>query len=163
MARNLREMLAEAERRWAERRFAEHMSRCEAAWRTGVTAAFVDAVTWCRVFQKPPPAWVDEAAHQVVTQRQTKAEAKRRYELAIHFVRWDAVTELRKRRRELSESRNDIEPDMSWERCYEVAAQHLASTGAAGSAATIAASYKMVQADIKKGRGPQYYIPMLRG
>ena len=93
-----------------------------------VTAAFVDAVTWCRVFQKPPPAWVDEAAHQVVTQRQTKAEAKRRYELAIHFVRWDAVTELRKRRRELSESRNDIEPDMSWERCYEVAAQHLART-----------------------------------
>ena len=57
---------AEKQAHWAERRFGDHLAACETAWRAGIAQAVTDAVSWCRVYQQPPPVWLEQAVARVV-------------------------------------------------------------------------------------------------
>ena len=76
---------------------------------------------------------------------------RRRQELTVHFVRWAVVTELRARRKELLLCGDDR--GSSWERCYAAVSDAQANTPAAGSEATVKASYQHIQRLIRAGRG----------
>ena len=69
------------------------------AWRAGSTLAVADAVSWCRIFRMPPPKWLDKAVQAAIVDRRTAAEEQRHYIAKLHYLRWDTVTEMRKRDR----------------------------------------------------------------
>jgi hypothetical protein len=134
-----------------ETRFRMAMTDCEMAWRAGVSAAVVDAISWCRLFQRPPPVWLEYAVADIAKRQRTKAEAKRHYEAMVHYTRWDTMVQLCEWRKRLS-----------WERRFEIASDLLAGTGAAGSPDTIAKSYKRVQRDFRAQRMAKYYVGTTR-
>ena len=117
--------------------------------------AVVDAILICKVLRQPTPDWVTDAALAISEEQKSgNTSRRRRKELTVHFVRWAAVTELRARRKELLLCGDDR--GSSWERCYAGVSDAQATTPAAGSDATVKASYQHIQRQIREGRGEQF-------
>ena len=127
----------------------------EKAWRElHEPRAVVDAILICKVLRQPIPDWVTDAALEIGEGQKSGNTSRRRQELTVHFVRWAAVTELRARRKELLLCGDDR--GSSWERCYAAVSEAQENTLAAGSDATVKASYQYIQREIKEGRGEQF-------
>lgn len=152
----------------ATRRCAEMLAACEKAWRSGLRLAVADAVEICRLYRQAPPDWLADAVATTITQSMTKIEKRRRHEDMKHYTRWDAVAELRQRRHELLQlSRSvplpgghfvDDDRGSTWEKCFIAVSKLLEGTEAAGSEATIKASYQYVKHEIEVGRGDRFLL-----
>lgn len=130
------------------RRLAEGLARCERARANG-SGAVVDALKLLAMYCGMP-SWIVAD----VEMRLTNAERRRRREDAIHYMRWDAVVELRVRRRELFAVWGDRR-GLTWERAYEAVAALFKGRLAAGEPSAVKASYLLVARAFKKGRGAQ--------
>ena len=71
------------------------------------------AAELCRLYGQPPPVWLVDAAFDVVGERINPEEKQRRRWDRIHYIRWDAVTQLRK------------ESGMTWEWCRAAVSEYL--------------------------------------
>jgi hypothetical protein len=125
------------------------LETCKRAWRAGNHLALLDALDDCRSFGVPPPAWLVRALIPIVKDR-----ASRRRQDAVHYIRWDAVTELRERRKELIA----LGYVPTWEEAYENASAKLRGTIAEGGADAIKASYQRVQKQLKTPKGARYFV-----
>lgn len=156
----LDEAITAAAKRWRDRSFYEHMKRCEAAWRAGVSLAVAEAVSICRIYQHLPPPWLDEAVAQIVEQKQTPAEAQEYLFNMKHYTRWDAVKELRERKAEFLE-RGDTRA-ATWDNIFSAVSEVLADTAFAGGRDAIEKSYKEVERDMREGKAAKYFTPFIR-
>ena len=147
-----------------KRVLAERLEACRKAWDAGNRAAALDALDDCAQLGGPPPPWLVEAARAVfvwaASQRQGPGQystAKARAAMdAIHYERWEAVIELRGRRRELLMRWSD-DRGMTWEKCYAAVAEMLEGTPAAGTEETIKRSYQYVQGTMRQGKGRRFF------
>ena len=135
--------------------FERHMQDCQAAWEAGVTLALADAIGWCSVYQRPPPAWLAAASLGVIRKLRTPAEVQRHLQDMQHYTRWSTVMELVERKVEFEE-RGDTRA-ASWKRMWQAAAEVLAETDARGDWSTIKASYLKVCSDMRNGRAARYF------
>ncbi len=60
--------------------------------------------------------------------------------------------------RELRDRKGERNIPKSWDGCYALASEVLEGTTAAGSADTMAASYKVVQRDMRARHARRYYL-----
>lgn len=128
----------------------------EKAWRDGNLAALSAAMRCCRKHERTPPDWLVEGVEEVCTgglgRLAARKEADRQNQ--IHYMRWEAINELRARKDDLADI---IKP--TWEEAYIAAARGLRGTIAAGAPDTMKASYQIVQKDFKTGKGARrFYI-----
>ena len=129
--------------------FIERLAECKKLWDSALPNQFSAvpyAAELCRLYGQPPPVWLVDAAFDVVGERMTPEEKQRRRWDRIHYIRWDAVTQLRK------------ESGMTWEWCRAAVSEYLQDTEARGDVETIWASYKLVQKEFKEGRGSRFLI-----
>jgi hypothetical protein len=165
---------------WRRERFEHQMTRCRNAWQAGVSLAVKEAVTCCRIYQRPPPEWLDLAVATVIDQRRSKEEAQQHYNDMLHYVRWDAVRELQARAAELCElalrrhrderSELDLALIRGWrpaavegeqitlDACFEAVSILLRGTAARGVKETVERSYSIVEHAIEAGQGAKYFL-----
>jgi len=135
----------EERRRYVRRELA----RCEQAWKAGIKDAVSDAVALCSDFRCQIPHWLSQAVNDALAGKGL-SDAKRQQDL-VHYVRWDAVRELRDRKGEDGIPR-------SWEKCYAHASDILKGTKAEGAPETIRASYKRVAQEMRERLAQRYYL-----
>lgn len=153
--------------------YQRQLTASRKAYNAGVLPALYDAICACVEGDIPPPPWVMAAMLDTVERlfagkfsdaagRTGNPKARYRANL-VHYVRWDAVVEVRERQaaykleqrqlkamqltpreREAIEA-NTRDPGRTWEDAYKLAAKLLIRTAAYGSSATIKNSYLLVQ------------------
>src|SRR4051794_21638905 len=98
----------ESRRAYLER----ELENCERAWKAGNFPALIDALMYCSELNRPLPSWVTSATFKILL---THFEGGRKPRSGravdpylrfkqnhIHYSRYDAVDELRKRKDELA-------------------------------------------------------------
>jgi hypothetical protein len=147
----------ESAEQWRARTFERRMAACESAWRAGNLLAVLDAVASSAQLRQPPPAWLIEAVSALVDLRMTPHERRRHEQDLIHYTRWDAVKELRARRRDLFKQDDDGR-GMTWEKARAAVSVLLEGTAAAGGEDAIKASYDLVEREMREGRGGRFFL-----
>jgi hypothetical protein len=128
-------------------RYEARMAQFQRGWNASRDPAFVtEAHKWAHLHRQPSPQWLDEAVWILAANRRTAEHAKRADERAAHFMRYQAVRDVKG-------------PGVSWEQATERAAEILAGTGAEGEPKTMWESYKLVKRDLREGRGDLYIRP----
>jgi hypothetical protein len=149
-------------------RIGARLRKCEIAWQDGNIVGLKKAIQLCADFKVPSPAWINGAKKSVLIDliragtskkkigRHARAATKAR-EDENDYIRWDAVKELRARKKELQDLAG-IKP--TWEEAYERAAEYLKSIGspAKGSASTMKASYQRVAKNMREGKRGRYLL-----
>ena len=97
----------------------------------------------------PLPEWATDGVQRALARVPGNNAGK----LDVHYTRWDAVTELRDGKEELS--LRGYKP--TWEIAYANAAEMLAEK-AKGDAETIKKSYQLIQRLFKSGRDVRVYV-----
>lgn len=156
--------LDEARREFLDRRLTEYRQAIEG----GNVVILVDAIRLCTVFKMPLPHWLAVAVVERLVQAFAIAPRGRRgsrpsdlakYQQAqIHYERWSLVRELRDRKDELS----DIADKGTLEEAFDAVSEQLKGTDAAGAPETVRASYKLVEGQMKRGRGALFKSSRLR-
>ena len=141
----------------------QKIATCERAWHAGSFPALMDVIALCKRYSRPLPQWAADGALKALAERYEGAGGEKRGCLAslknehrqryIHYSRWDAVRELRDRRRELADR---CEP--TWDAVYENASKVLQGTVAAGGPDAVKKSYKRVAQAFREGRGAEYHM-----
>lgn len=162
-----------------EELFQRDLAACERAWLAGNFPALFEAVVLCGEHKRPLPLWASRAVLRILADqfnhgapgsgggRHTvpRTEHVENYK---HFMRWDAVRELRDRRHELRELERHLrdlqgEPvestETGWDHVYDTVADYLANQNsiAKGSPSTIKRSYQLVEAAMRNGTGAKFY------
>jgi hypothetical protein len=136
--------------------FQQETSSLRAKCCAGDGPAIAEAVRLCRLYKQPPPKWLEDAVVKLADQSMPDQERRLRRDFANHRERWEAVVEVRERRHELMASKRELrklDPDAdiedsgeTLEKCFAAVAKVLANTDAAGSAETVRASYRLIEA-----------------
>jgi hypothetical protein len=167
---NANRTVAEALERFIQR----ELSSLRRAHFCGNFFAIVEAIEFCAKYGKPLPTWLSEAvlaelknnyfnAGKGSLGRLSRSLASDR-QAYIHYWRWSAVEELRRRKEELKLTPEGAGPrrpflEPTWEAAYENASNALKGTIAEGSPDTVKKSYQKVERATKKGEGARYYFP----
>jgi hypothetical protein len=130
--------------------YEEVMVSCEAAWRAGETLAVAEAATCVHLYRQPIPKWLEQAIVELAIGGRTKQQAKHYTEAQLQLKRYMAVRNLKLDINFTQGTARRVSA-ISWEAAYEKAAEILAETTAAGSAATMKADYYRVQRDLNAG------------
>lgn len=131
----------------------------EKAWQDGRRDALNRAVVFCHQHNLSLPQWAVYAILDLLSGGgaigigRLSNPHERDRQNSIHYTRWDAVNELRERRRELA--KRGYHP--SWEEAYANAAEMLKDSEAAGSPEAIKRSYQLVQKIFRSGKGGRFY------
>jgi hypothetical protein len=133
------------------------MANCEAAWRAGEPLAVAEAATCVHLYRQPIPKWLEQAIVELAINQRTKQQAKHYTEAQLQLRRYMTVRDLKLDINFSQETAKRI-ADISWEEAYERAAEILAGTSAAGSAATMKADYQKVQRNLNAGHGGKYFV-----
>jgi hypothetical protein len=128
----------------AATRLERDLQAALARWSGGDLTAFAEAVA-CLVRLGRAPPWMLRASDELVERAMAEDEKRARREWDIARARWEALVELRERSRELSESFGD-DRGATWEKAREAVSEVLRGTEAAGSAASVKASYDLIEA-----------------
>jgi hypothetical protein len=131
--------------------YEEQMRLCEAAWREGEPLAVAEATTCAHLYRQPVPAWLEQAVVGLAMGRRSPLQAKRYTAAQIRFWRHMTVRDL-KLDIDFSTGKARRITEISWEEAFERAAELLAKTPMAGSAATMRRDYCVVQGDLNAGR-----------
>ena len=143
---------------WTTRRCEERLATCERAWReSSLGLIVVDAVEICASYGRPPPRWVIEAVASLADAGMTQSEKNRRQQDTIDLMRWEAVKELRERRKELYHQMGD-DRGHTWDNAYAAVSEMLERTPAACGEDAVKTSYKYVEREMREGRGARFYI-----
>ena len=132
------------------------MAQCAAAWSEGEPLAVAEAVTWTHTHRQPIPKWLEEAVVGLAMMLRSKQQEKRYTEAGIRLRRYMTVRDLKLDINFAHGTARRI-TDISWETAFEKAAERLADTEAAGSAARIKSDYCKVQRDLNAGHGGRYF------
>jgi hypothetical protein len=146
----------------ADQRAASHCAAAlaprERAWRLklpNAPLAVADAVLLCEFYGQPPPPWVAAAVIEMASKTMPQIDVKRHREDMKHWVRWEAVKELRERKDQLYADFGD-ERGTAWDRVWPAVSELFEKTPANGSPPTIKASYLYVETELKEGRGARF-------
>lgn len=169
----------------------KELARCRKACEAGALPALYDAIVLCRRFDHSPEDWMmgqlEIIMEHILSGRLTTP--RRQYVPKIskyrnhmkHYVRWDAVIEIREKQAEFRKDlehlkkiknvrknlREDLEKQYkaigkTWVQDFEVASRMLRGTYARGSAETFRKSYYLVQRQMagkaKLSRPYKYYV-----
>ena len=140
------------------------------AWlRAGMLPALADAILMCREHNRPLPEWAALAAVAALRKLYDQAVVKgagrhahlktRDRQNAVHFLRWEMVTELRERKDELEAF--GYKP--TWDAAYKNVSDKLKGTFARGSPGAVKDSYQRVSRDAKNDRTSgfeKYYVAL---
>ena len=143
----------ETEEQARKRLFWQFMFRQQLAWLAGDSLAIAKSVTACSDLGEPPPDWLLNAVLSFVDRRMTDAERRRSRELVNHQLRWEAVLLVR----------GTGTSKLAWDKCWETAADMLAGSNAEGSAETVRASYKLIQAAGGESCTLETYLRVVQG
>jgi hypothetical protein len=115
-------------------------------WKAGDSLAIPRAIHCCRITNRPPPRWLDEASVESAERRMSSDERERQNDFARHLARWEAVVASHQRERELRAKSPDA-PHVSWADHFERAAEAeiLSREGAVADSTTVGGSYKLIQ------------------
>jgi hypothetical protein len=139
---------------------ARELGSAQRAWKQGNERGLRQALLLCERFHRPLPRWATagllslldgEKAVKNWTGRHARAATASAEDMK-HFTRWDAVREMRDRQPELASIAS------TWDATYAAVAELLEGSEAAGTEETIARSYKLVQREMRAGRGGRFYL-----
>lgn len=158
-----------ADTRLREDYITNRLSVCERAWvGAGMVPALADAIMICHEHNRPLPKWVALAAVAALRRLYEQAVVKgagrhahlktRDRQNAVHFLRWEMVTELRERKEELKA----FGYTPTWEAAYKNVSDKLKGTFAQGSPGAVKESYQRVSRDLERGAAyfARYYVAM---
>lgn len=131
--------------------YVRELECLERAYADGSNSALAAAVKLCGVSRQPLPKWVSNGVLLALKEKNTGKRGRPTND-QTHYIRWDAVRELRDRREELADT---YKP--TWEAAYQYVSDMLRGTEAQGEPHSIEASYKKVERIFRKGAGARFY------
>jgi hypothetical protein len=140
-----------------ERQFQQGMQACEARWLAHDLTAVAEAVR-ALCLHRNGPKWLENAAPVVAARAMAEDEKRARREWRIALTRWEALTELRARRKQLNRPRRvpdghggvTLQRDgrgMTMKGARKAVSEILKNDDeAAGTASAIKASFELIEA-----------------
>jgi hypothetical protein len=144
------------------RAFEESLETCRRGWEaTGDPLTVAKAIQWTDGFHQPIAPWLGKAAVQALLQLRSKGRAQQHQIDMKHFFRWAVMRAVKGSYVKDSDGQRQWKPHPrgkpSWARARELAAEELATCGDHVTRDTVKASYEIVEADMRAGRGGKYF------